>query len=48
VEVSVNNYNNMKAGDDVSELKFYDINKLPSIAFDCHTKIINDFKKQYQ
>ena len=39
----------MCAGDDVSELKFFDINKLPTLAFDCHRKIVqyylSDLKK---
>ena len=43
VEVNVNDFNSMRAGDDVSELQFFDINHLPEIAFNCHTKIINDF-----
>lgn len=39
----------MRAGDDVSELKFFDIHKLPTLAFDCHRKIVqyylSDLKK---
>ena len=30
----------MCAGDDVSELNFFGIDKLPSLAFDCHRKIV--------
>ena len=30
----------MRAGDDVSELNFFDIHKLPTLAFDCHRKIV--------
>ena len=45
VKVSVSNFNNMKAGDDVSELHFFDLDNLPHIAFYCHEKFINDFKE---
>ena len=31
----------MKAGDDVSELQFFNINKLPKLAFECHRKIVS-------
>ena len=31
----------MKAGDDVSELQFFNINKLPDLAFECHRKIVS-------
>tara|TARA_Y100000748_G_scaffold245940_1_gene210383 strand:+ start:250 stop:762 length:513 start_codon:yes stop_codon:yes gene_type:complete len=30
----------MQAGDDVSELQFFNINELPDLAFDCHRKIV--------
>ena len=33
----------MVAGDDVSELKFFDMNNLPNLAFECHQKIVNDY-----
>ena len=46
VEVVVSDYKNMKAGDDVSELRFFNIKNLPNIAFDCHTKIINVFRSK--
>ena len=41
LEVKINNWDFMQAGDDVSELKFFHVNKLPDLAFDCHQKIIS-------
>ena len=31
----------MQAGDDVSELQFFDIEDLPNLAFECHQKIVS-------
>jgi len=31
----------MMAGDDISELYFFNINSLPNLAFECHQKIVN-------
>ena len=41
LEIKIDNWNGMKAGDDVSELKLFNINSLPKLAFDCHQKIIS-------
>ena len=41
LEVKIENWDLMKAGDDVSELKFFKINQLPKLAFDCHQKIVS-------
>ena len=41
LEVEIRNWDNMKAGDDVSELKLFNINSLPKLAFDCHQKIVS-------
>ena len=46
VEMSVNDYSIMKAGDDAEELHFFDLDHLPNIAFYCHNKFINEFKAQ--
>ena len=31
----------MMAGDDVSELQFFNVNDLPNLAFECHKKIVS-------
>ena len=41
LEVKISNWDNMKAGDDVSELKLFNIKSLPKLAFDCHQKIVS-------
>ena len=41
LEVEIRNWDKMKAGDDVSELKLFNINSLPKLAFDCHQKIVS-------
>ena len=40
----VDDFSMMKPGVDVSDLKFFNINDLPNIAFYCHNKFINEFK----
>lgn len=44
VKVIVHDFSMMKAGDDVSELQFFNLENIPEIAFYCHKKFINDFK----
>ena len=36
----------MKAGDDMEELKYYDLDSLPPVAFDAHIYLINQLKLQ--
>ena len=48
VKIKVSNFTNMKAGDDVSELNFFDFNNLPNIVFYCHRKFIDDYKISIQ
>ena len=38
-------WSTLKAGDDVSETKFFKLNKLPNLAFDSHKKIIEMYLK---
>jgi len=41
----INDYEgNLQAGDDASEAYFFDINRLPSLAFRAHRKLINIYK----
>ena len=42
--MNIDPWDNMSAGDDVSELKFFNINKTPKIAFECHQEFINFYK----
>ena len=48
VEMEVNNFSKMKAGDDAEELGLFNINDLPSIAFYCHNKFIDEYKSSLQ
>ena len=41
LEVKITDWSKMSAGDDVAELKLFDINELPNLAFHCHKKIIS-------
>jgi len=36
----------MEAGDDMGELKYYDLDSLPPVAFDAHIYLINQLKQQ--
>lgn len=38
---------NVKAGDDASDVKFFDVHQLPALATD-HNKIINDVIKRFE
>ena len=48
LEMKVNDFSTMKAGDDAEELNFFDLNDLPHIAFYCHNKFINEYKSSPQ
>ena len=41
LEVNIKNWDFMLAGDDVAELKLFNISNLPKLAFDCHQKIVS-------
>ena len=43
IEMKINDWSTLKAGDDVSEAKFFKLNKLPNLAFDSHKKIIESY-----
>tara|TARA_Y100001970_G_scaffold132135_1_gene162977 strand:+ start:2032 stop:2523 length:492 start_codon:yes stop_codon:yes gene_type:complete len=42
--VNIDDWSTLKAGDDISEACFFDINKLPELAFDSHQQLINMFR----
>ena len=44
VEMEIDDYSIMKAGDDAAELQFFDLDSLPDITFYCHNKFIDEFK----
>ena len=44
VEMVVEDFSKMRAGDDAEELEFFSLNNLPEIAFDCHNKFISQYK----
>ena len=46
VEMEINDYSTMKAGDDAAELQFFDMNDLPHVAFYCHKKFIDEYKSE--
>ena len=48
LEMRVNDFSRMTAGDDAEALDFFDLNNLPNIAFYCHNKFINEYKSSLQ
>ena len=46
--IEIYDWSTLKAGDDISEASFFDIDKLPDLAFDSHQELINIFKKNYK
>ena len=45
--VKIDDWTTLKAGDDISQASFFDINNLPKLAFDSHQELINIFKKNF-
>ena len=41
IEMQIDNWSNLKVGDDASEAAFYNFNNHPPLAFECHIKILN-------
>ena len=42
--IEINDWTNMKAGDDVSQLQLFNMNNIPELAFDCHQTIVSLYK----
>ena len=42
--MKINDWSTLKAGDDVSETKFFKLGKLPDLAFDSHKNIIQTYR----
>ena len=41
LQIKIENWDNLKASDDAYDATFFDINKCPVLAFECHQKIFN-------
>ena len=46
VEMEIENWDNMKAGDDALSAKLFKIDNCPDLAFECHQKILNIYLKK--
>ena len=44
IEMQIDNWSNLKVGDDASEAAFYNFNNHPPLAFECHIKILNMYR----
>ena len=42
--MKIKNWENLKAGDDASEAKLFNINNYPELAFECHAKIFSMYR----
>ena len=45
-EMEIENWDNMKAGDDALSAKLFKIDNCPDLAFECHQKILNIYLKK--
>ena len=45
LQIKIENWDDLKAGDDAYDATFFDINKCPELAFECHQKIFNYYLK---
>ena len=48
LEMTVNDFSMMRAGDDAEEIASFDLDDLPNIAFYCHNKFIDEYKSSLQ
>lgn len=46
LEMKINNWQNLRAGDDASDAKLFSLQKMPKLAFPCHTTILNFYKEK--
>ena len=43
--MKINNWENLKCGDDAADAKLFSINNCPKLAFECHDKIFSIYKE---
>lgn len=46
LQMKISNWDNLKAGDDALEAGFFNISKMPFLAFECHREIFNIYIKK--
>ena len=44
IEMKIENWSELKAGDDAAVAQLFELNNLPSLAFSCHEQIVEMFK----
>ena len=47
VEMEINEWNNLKAGDDALSAKLFKMDNCPDLAFECHQKLLNLYIKKF-
>ena len=45
--MKIDDWDNLKTGDDAADADFFNIKKCPELAFECHRKIFNIYKNKY-
>ena len=45
--MKIENWDDLKTGDDASDAGFFNINEFPPLAFECHQKIFNIYLKEH-
>lgn len=48
VEMEINEWNNLKAGDDALSAKLFKMDSCPDLAFECHQKLLNLYIKKFK
>jgi len=47
LEIKINNWDNLVAGDDALDACFFKIEDCPSLAFECHQKIFKIYTEKF-
>ena len=45
LQMKINNWDSLKAGDDAEDVEFFNLNDCPNFAFECHQKIVSYYVK---
>ena len=48
VEMKINEWNNLKAGDDALSAKLFKMDNCPDLAFECHQKLLNLYIEKFK